>query len=812
MKYTHLIPTLALASATGSTLFAQDVPSEPRAWDGPRGPLLDDGAVVPPTAPRSFLPVDSAQSAKSDQDLMGLAPTFDAKLFGPKGIHHDLVDGTHWVRGDSYKASAAADGFTFIPFLGSQASQNWPVRFDVSSATVGATALEVSKGASVAREGSRIDLDHGPVDATYRLAQDQVEQTFLIETGGLEGELVLTLDVQTELTSRNADGGLRFSGPDGGVDYGAAFVVLPDGSRTPIQSELDSGALRLTVPAALVAFLGGEVLIDPILSSWSIDDSIENHFDIDAAYDATADAFAFAYEQEFSATDTDVFVTLVDTDGALIDTQSIDFSLADVVDPEVASLNGEDVLLVVATRQFENASDEIVGRIYDVPTLTTTTGLFVIGDTNSNSWSNARPDVGGNSSTAGGQEFCVVWERTFASNDSILPRFVRVDAAGNVGALGALLLPSDPDARCGFVRISESTGNPTAVNVWNICFAYVNAANTERQIRAAQLNADGTVATPTATMLDVGTSELLAELDISDALDLDGLDPTYLISYDNFLAATDEDVSLLVCRNGSLINNIDLNELEHAVTALNQDNTRLSTTSQDFVVSYTERRGGDLVQVVSCVDLVEGSFLAVSERRTDLAPVNPGALSGGAGMASRFSGGLVSSRFVGIGWDYLDTVNNENDLAGVNFFASNGFSPAFQYCDGVVNSTGDRGFLRLSGTRSATSIKTAVASALPPNQFCLLVGATLQANVPMAGGSTGTLCLGGNLGRYNQTITQASAAGVASFTIDPTNIPQGIGTFAAAPGQIYQWQVWHRDVNGGGATSNFTNAVTILFE
>ena len=323
-----------------------------------------------------------------------------------------------------------------------------------------------------------------------------------------------------------------------------------------------------------------------------------------------------------------------------------------------------------------------------------------------------------------------------------------------------MLLPFAPNARCDNVRVSESTGNPLSVNVWNLCWARGDTVTGEQQIFSAQLNSDGTLATSANLVLDLGTTGNPQNLDISDALNLGGLDPTYLISYDEF-APSDEDVVLLVCRNAERISTIDLEVREHTPFA-NQDVARLSTTAEDFVVCYSELTSGDWVYHVTTLDLVQ-SQLAISERRTILDPVNTGVLSDGPGMASRFSGGLLGSRFVGIGWDHLDST--DYDVAGVSFFASNPASPAWQYCYGVPNSTGDLGFLRLEEARASASTRPRWPPGFRPDSSAA-GGRHRLRRCPSRWRQHRHPLPGGSIGRYNSTITQADSSGVATFLID----------------------------------------------
>ena len=779
------------------------------------GDPIEGGAVLPRRGVTFPQPLEPAApgTVLRDEEVAARGPL----NFSLQGLHDrmyfDEVDGALWARGRAYKASADGDGFTYIPFLGSRASRNWPVRFEVSGATVGDEKLELAPRATVRREGHRFLLDRGAVEAVYDLELDQVEQVFHVRTGALAGDLVLTLDLETDLDVAPAAGGLRFTGPEGGVNYGAAFALDGAGGHTPIRTTLRAGSLELTVPAALVAERGGEVVIDPVLTSWgSLLILAGDALEFDVAYDRDSDQYGLAFESPYSLSDSDVYLSLLATDGTVASVAVIDFTSRDWRDPAVASMNGDDTMLVVATQTGTNW-DTINARLYEVPTMTVTSSFEVagFGVFGGSTYSNARPDVGGNATTASGGEYLVCWERTFDSDNSTVPRCVTVDSSGIVGSINLDLLPSDPEAACSSVRVSKSTGNPANVNVWNVAFAYENTATGEAEIRSAQLNAAGQLVAGPNNVLTLGTGSVLGDLAVSNAILGDAPSPTYIITYDDLLGTSDEDVRVIVCQDAVGQRDFDLTEREHGNESATQSKTSVATTRDEFIVCYAELVGSEWINFVTTLDLVEGDNLAISERRTLLGPSNTGLLNGGPAMASRFSGGFAASRQLAIAWPVEDAGGQYNP-AGVHFTASNAFSPAWQYCDGVANSTGDRGFLRLEGSRSAITNKLAVASALPPGQFCLLVGADGFADIPMVGGSSGTLCLGGSLGRYNSLITAADAGGVATFPIDVTALPQGNGPAPAVPGSNFQWQLWYRDLSGGVPTSNFTNAVTILFE
>ncbi|MEM8711641.1 MAG: hypothetical protein AAGG01_11865, partial [Planctomycetota bacterium] len=113
------------------------------------------------------------------------------------------------------------------------------------------------------------------------------------------------------------------------------------------------------------------------------------------------------------------------------------------------------------------------------------------------------------------------------------------------------------------------------------------------------------------------------------------------------------------------------------------------------------------------------------------------------------------------------------------------------------------------GDRSRFSTQTLIASALPLNAFGFFLASTSQGFAPGAGGSAGTLCVSGSVGRFG--IFNSGSGGRGVFNLNPQAIAQPNGTVSALAGQAWNFQTWHRDAVGGSATSNFTNAVMIPF-
>ncbi len=133
------------------------------------------------------------------------------------------------------------------------------------------------------------------------------------------------------------------------------------------------------------------------------------------------------------------------------------------------------------------------------------------------------------------------------------------------------------------------------------------------------------------------------------------------------------------------------------------------------------------------------------------------------------------------------------------------------YCTQQPNSTGAPGALAGAGSdRILDGRLSLVAMDLPPMQFGLFAASRTQASVPNAGGSLGTLCLGGAVGRFNAPgqIRPTSHLGRISLELDLGALPQPNGPVAAVVGETWNFQLWHRDLMPG-PVSNFTNALAV---
>lgn len=128
---------------------------------------------------------------------------------------------------------------------------------------------------------------------------------------------------------------------------------------------------------------------------------------------------------------------------------------------------------------------------------------------------------------------------------------------------------------------------------------------------------------------------------------------------------------------------------------------------------------------------------------------------------------------------------------------------------GAANSTGAQGEAFLLGSNSPE--RNAIflrAIALPPGVTVVPLVSPVAGSTPMAGGSPGTLCLGGGIGRFAPGGTDA--VGAFQQRVDLGGIPTPLGPVAGASGQTWRFQCWYRDPSAGG--SNFTDGVRVLLD
>jgi hypothetical protein len=133
-------------------------------------------------------------------------------------------------------------------------------------------------------------------------------------------------------------------------------------------------------------------------------------------------------------------------------------------------------------------------------------------------------------------------------------------------------------------------------------------------------------------------------------------------------------------------------------------------------------------------------------------------------------------------------------------------TPAVNYCQAAINSTGSTSTIYTTGTPVWSENNFGLAADnIQPNQFGIFFYGPGQAYFPLG---DGFVCIGNGLNRL--PIVQADFFGQAFYQIDVNNPPSPIGQIF--PLDTWNFQFWHRDPGGPGGTSfNLSDAVTVEF-
>jgi hypothetical protein len=130
---------------------------------------------------------------------------------------------------------------------------------------------------------------------------------------------------------------------------------------------------------------------------------------------------------------------------------------------------------------------------------------------------------------------------------------------------------------------------------------------------------------------------------------------------------------------------------------------------------------------------------------------------------------------------------------------------AFNYCEGLVNSTGSRGDISWSGSTShSANALTLSASGLPRNPFGLFFYGPNQLRISFG---NGLRCVGGGVFRLAPPAL-TSGIGELYRDVDFNAAPMNAGAGLVVPGSRWNFQFWYRDPAASGSTFNLTNGLT----
>jgi hypothetical protein len=363
----------------------------------------------------------------------------------------NMADGVLWGGGPDYKVRFDAGATEFTPALGLRAEHNMPLTLRTLSAARGA---DVTPLAPVAprREGDRLVLyDRAPgVVERHDVRADGLELSFRFEARPAgTGDLVVRLQVETELPALPAGGGLRFELPDvGGVGVGAVTGVDAQGHTVGGAVRLAGDVLELVLPGDFVDAASYPLVLDPLIYpvTFVAPDLGFEEGAPDVAYDSNT--YLVVWEKVYSASDIDIRGQYLDTAGNILPSgywflESASNTVA--TGPQAASLRGHTRFMIV----WQQAACVFLCDADVVGCSLSTSGFGQSSQINiaaGGGVSHNDPDVGGHSK-AESNVVSVVWEE----NEQIYHRNVLV------GFVGDPSLIADVDLLEVATRASEPT-------------------------------------------------------------------------------------------------------------------------------------------------------------------------------------------------------------------------------------------------------------------------------------------------------------------------------------------------------------------
>lgn len=133
--------------------------------------------------------------------------------------------------------------------------------------------------------------------------------------------------------------------------------------------------------------------------------------------------------------------------------------------------------------------------------------------------------------------------------------------------------------------------------------------------------------------------------------------------------------------------------------------------------------------------------------------------------------------------------------------------PPTSYCIGAPNSVGAGARMTSIGTPNIGANDFQVgAFGLPNHTSCLFLYGGAGTQLPLG---NGFLCVDQPFRRIG--VLQASSAGDVYRSIDFTTLPFANGTFGITAGSTWNFQVWYRNVAGGGAGFNLSDGLSVTF-
>jgi len=648
-------------------------------------------------------------------------------------IDQPQADGAIWARGSNYKASFDDQGWSFIAQPLHEAPGVEPIHFQLAGARVGTKVLGVSN-VMPTRNDHRLQYMHGDVVEAIDVSGRGVEQSFTFASLPQRGELVLTLDIKTDLAGQMSGGNLVFSSAYDNVSYSQAVAIDANGDRVAAETTLANGQITIRVPANFVEQAQLPLVIDPRIVGQTVHtDATHDLGNPDVAWDESSGTWGVVFQQFFAVGDWDCYVQRLDNALNLVGgVTTIDFTGNAWQRPRIANLNQYDKFMVVAEVRIGANPVKVSGRIMDNAGVTTTAQF----DIATSGVDELNPDIGGDPTTAPPTYFTVVWEHAFSATDhDIYAR--QID---NAGALrpGPIFIQTNTTFQS-HPSISKSDGAaPFGTQRYTIVYQQTFGP-TDEDIYGAMLTWDGVIVTVGGSntfLIDFSSQNDTWPQASSPTLTRPAGNRQILTAYERTTINNGDIQSTCIDETGAILARADIQTLENNATRQGWPQFLPSVDSDGarFVVGYHELfngAGGDLDTRVSLIALVGGALVA-QEAGVFLAfSTNP---EFNIQVASQYSGNAAYS------FQY-NTVNDRDGPGGAFFIDAwryNGLAPG-----GISTRATQCGTLTMSTSGTAV-IGDTIQFTVNSGPFLAGVVAGFPATLPIAPCPLCTLGVNGN--------------------------------------------------------------------
>ena len=734
-------------------------------------------------------------------------------------------DGSPQVRARTYKAAFTPAGAEYVPFCGSAAPENHPLRLRLREVQVGGEPLAFDAAASARLDAQSVRYARGSLDEVYEIGADGLEQLFVFDSLPRAGELVLRIDVETGLQAERDADGLVFTSADGSVRYGAATLVDARGASFAADTQLVDGGLEIRVPARALAQAVAPLAIDPLLTTFGVHWSLEpvDSYLPALDWDETNQRYCVVYEETFSATDHDVLRAFVDPGGNLISADYVDSNLGDFWStPDVADNNAADQFLIVAAVGIPGGGGRTIhGRTVDAAGGVLGPDLLI--STSDEAGEKITPTVGGDP-YVGSTTYTVAWTRIYTPGIDNDIHFRQVDVSGLL--LGGATQWVD-DSAATFDRFPRISKSCQEAGVFHIVWERTQTA-TDRDTYAAEIQWDGLLQSPPTAIVTTGDTTRPSCSPVDDA-------GRWLLAYAYDYGGGDHDIEAVLLSGITPLAATDISDQEDMLGSgalfSDQIHPAVTTDGLHFALAYSEQYGTSPTDYDICVATVDAiqsqlvvgeahQYVAYSTRHEDFPRLCSQQSTGGASntvaLAWWDSGG-PNLGDIGCG------VYATGDFAGLCTPGASGVQPCpcananTVFGRGCDNSSGTGG-ATLAGAGHASLASDSVqfsGSGLNPSSLAILTQASTLIPSGIAFGQ-GIRCAGGMLKRL---YARHASAGAVSIPVpgdpDVHTRSAALGDVLGA-GSVRYYYLHYRDpiVLGGCpqiSTFNASSAVQVVW-